>query len=203
MRPYRAKSFRLCWHTTGVETPPIDRTSGSPSTIAMTERKCLPTSTWHDILTQDDFPSINPYVRWIWTPLGCLGLTSVAAGLCGWILHPQGLVVFVGILSVICFVVAWPWLGLRGVHSSITFDRDRAREGDNVQFGYHQPGGTRRYSARFDRGERPPRGTPSGVLRRGKGASRCFADVVDTLDLGGRSRASSPVHPTRVEGGAR
>ncbi|SIO59969.1 Uncharacterized conserved protein, DUF58 family, contains vWF domain [Singulisphaera sp. GP187] len=101
--------------------------------IAWTGLGGFSASKWNDFLTHDYFPSVNPYLRWMWTPLGCLGLTAVAAGLCGMILHPQGFVILIGILAVIGFGVAWPWLGLRGVHGSVGFDHKRVREGDQVQ----------------------------------------------------------------------
>ena len=46
-----------------------------------------------EILTRDFLPALAPYIRWLRTPLGSLGLAAVAAGLCGMFLHPQGFVV--------------------------------------------------------------------------------------------------------------
>jgi uncharacterized protein (DUF58 family) len=130
----RVKPFGLWGRTFGAGTPTPDRSIDSRGMLAGTDpRDPSYSSKWNDILTHDYFPGVNPYIRWMWTPLGSLTLTALAAGLCGMILHPRGFVILVGILSVIGLGVAWPWLGLRGVHGSIRFDRDRAREGDAVE----------------------------------------------------------------------
>jgi uncharacterized protein (DUF58 family) len=65
-------------------------------------------------------------------PLGTLGLAAVASGLCGLFLHPQGFVVFIGLLVVAGVGVAWPWLSVRGLSGSLDFDRTRSREGETV-----------------------------------------------------------------------
>ncbi|AGA26468.1 DUF58 domain-containing protein [Singulisphaera acidiphila] len=116
-----------------MSTPSLHHSIGAIPLIVRSEpNEAEFTSKWNDLLTHDYFPSVNPYIRWMWTPLGTLGLSAVAAGLCGMILHPRGFVILVGILSVIGLGVAWPWLGLRGLHGTLNFDRDRAREGEAV-----------------------------------------------------------------------
>ena len=111
----------------------LDRSLGTIPILPRSEpNEAGSTSKWGDLLTHDYFPGVNPYIRWMWTPLGTLGLTAVAAGLCGMILHPRGFVILVGILSVIGLGVVWPWLGLRGLHGTLSFDRDRVREGEAV-----------------------------------------------------------------------
>ncbi len=85
-----------------------------------------------EILNRDFLPGLAPYVRWLRTPLGSLGLAAVASGLCGMFLHPQGFVVFFGILVVTTLGLVWPWLSVRGLDGSLSFDRSRCREGESV-----------------------------------------------------------------------
>ena len=110
-------------------------------------------------LTRDVLPALAPYVRWLKTPLGSLGSAAVASALCGLFLHPQGFVVFFGLLVVMALGVAWPWVSLRGLSGSLKFDRTRGREGEpvtawitvrnrmpwgvwgvSIKGGFHQPG---------------------------------------------------------------
>ena len=86
-----------------------------------------------EVLTREYFPGLAPYIRWLRTPLGALSLAAVAAGLCGMFLHPQGFVVFFGVLAVMTLGLAWPWLSVRGLEGSLGFDRLRCREGESVQ----------------------------------------------------------------------
>jgi uncharacterized protein (DUF58 family) len=85
-----------------------------------------------DILSRDFLPGMAPYLRWIRTPLGSLGLAALASGLCGMFLHAQGFVVSMGILVVTGLGLIWPWLIVRGLNGSLSFDRRRCREGESV-----------------------------------------------------------------------
>ena len=86
-----------------------------------------------EVLTREHFPGLAPYIRRLRTPLGALSLAAVAAGLCGMFLHPQGFVVFFGVLAVMTLGLAWPWLGVCGLEGSLGFDRRRCREGETVK----------------------------------------------------------------------
>jgi uncharacterized protein (DUF58 family) len=86
------------------------------------------------LATYDVFPHFSARVRRaFYNPLGILLLASLAALLCGLFLHPQGFVLAGGALAVIVLGIAWPWLSLRGLRGSISFDRARASEGDLVE----------------------------------------------------------------------
>ena len=85
-----------------------------------------------EILTRVLFPGLERFRRWMRTPLGSLGLAAAAAALCGLFLHPQGFVVFFGIVVVTTLGLIWPWLSVRGLDGSLTFDRLRCREGEAV-----------------------------------------------------------------------
>jgi uncharacterized protein (DUF58 family) len=73
-----------------------------------------------------------PYIRGVRTPLGCLGLTGVASGLCGLFLHPQGFSVSITLFLITGCGIVWPWIIVRGLSGTISFDRLRCREGDEV-----------------------------------------------------------------------
>ena len=83
-------------------------------------------------LTHDRFPGMIPYLRWARTPLGSLGLAMVASGLCGMFLHPQGFVVSFGVMVVMILGLIWPWLIVRGLSGTLSFDRSRCHEGESV-----------------------------------------------------------------------
>jgi uncharacterized protein (DUF58 family) len=84
------------------------------------------------ILTRDYAPRLEPAIRWMWTPLGTLGMAAIASFLCGLVLHPRGFVIFFGLLAVIGLGVVWPWLSVRGLSGTLSFDRERVREGETV-----------------------------------------------------------------------
>jgi uncharacterized protein (DUF58 family) len=59
-------------------------------------------------------------------------LAACTSGLCGLFLHPQGFVVFFGVLVVTALGLGWPWVSVRGLSGSLSFDRARCREGEKV-----------------------------------------------------------------------
>ncbi len=83
-------------------------------------------------LTRDYLPAVNPYIRWIWTPLGSLSLATVASALCGLVLHPQVFLIVFGLLTVLGIGTVCPWLAVRGLAGSLGLEKDRVREGDAV-----------------------------------------------------------------------
>jgi uncharacterized protein (DUF58 family) len=85
------------------------------------------------LATYDVFPEFGAKVRrLLYNPLGVLILAALAALLCGLFLQAQGFVLLGGVLAVVVLGVAWPWLSLRGMHGTISFERSRAREGEKV-----------------------------------------------------------------------
>lgn len=70
--------------------------------------------------------------RLFYNPLGVLILAGSTALLCGIFLHTQGFILFGSAVVVVALGIAWPWLTLRGLLSSISFERARAVEGEQV-----------------------------------------------------------------------
>jgi uncharacterized protein (DUF58 family) len=86
------------------------------------------------LATYDVFPAFSAKVRrLLYNPLGVLILAALTALLCGVFLHPQGFILFGGVLAVLLLGIAWPWLSLRGIHGTISFERSRVSEGDRVE----------------------------------------------------------------------
>jgi uncharacterized protein (DUF58 family) len=86
------------------------------------------------LATYEVLPEFSARVRrFVYNPPGVLALTGLAGLLCGIFLHPQGLVLFGGVLGVALLGIFWPWLSLRGVHGTISFAQSRATEGDQVE----------------------------------------------------------------------
>lgn len=85
-----------------------------------------------DFLTHDHASRLDPYVKWVRNPAAVLVLAATGSILCGLFLHPQGFVLALGIAAVLTVGVVWPWVGLRGLTGSLTFEKARVREGDDV-----------------------------------------------------------------------
>jgi uncharacterized protein (DUF58 family) len=85
-------------------------------------------------VTYDIFPTFSAKVRrLLYNPLGILVLAAFAALLCGAFLHAQGFILFGSVVVVIALGVSWPWLSLRGLRGSISFEKARAVEGERVE----------------------------------------------------------------------
>lgn len=83
------------------------------------------------LLTHDFFPGFSEKSRrFLYNPLGVLLLAAASSLLCGIFLHAQGFVLCGGTLSVVVLGIVWPWLSLRGLSATLSFDRPRATEGD-------------------------------------------------------------------------
>lgn len=86
------------------------------------------------IATYDFAPQLSARVRrYLYHPLGVLLLAGLVSLACGLFLHAQGFVLCGGVVVVSALGVMWPWLSLRGLSGTITFDRDRLTEGEEVQ----------------------------------------------------------------------
>ena len=86
------------------------------------------------LATYDTFPDLSTQVRrFVYHPLGILGAHGCTALLCGLFIHPQGFVLCAGVLSVMALGITWPWLSLRGLYGSISFDRSRGSEGEPIE----------------------------------------------------------------------
>jgi uncharacterized protein (DUF58 family) len=85
-----------------------------------------------NLFNHDFCPGANRYVYWLKQPIGWFVLAATAALTIGVSVAPQALVVCAAITAVVVLGVAWPWIGLRGISCSLSFDRHRATEGSPV-----------------------------------------------------------------------
>ena len=90
---------------------------------------------WMQILGRIDvFPEFSRKVRaLLYNPLGVLICTALVALLCGFFLHWQCFVLFGSVLAVIVLGSAWPFLTLRMIRGTLSFEQRRATEGERVQ----------------------------------------------------------------------
>lgn len=203
MKSNRSNTFRFLSSVNDRLVPTDVRPVGNRITIAKSGLVLFRTSHWTTILTHDYFPGVNPYIRWIWTPLGTLGLTATAAALCGMILHPQGFVVLVGILSVLAFGLGFPWLSLRGVHGSLSFGRERAREGEpvpvKVSLTNRLPWSA--WGLTIEGGFTPNDSVETQASAAGLALLRGWRTTRLTLALVPPCRGDYPIHPSRIATG--
>jgi uncharacterized protein (DUF58 family) len=157
-----------------------------------------------DLLTRDYPSRLDPYVKWVRNPPAVLGLAAIGSILCGLFLHPQGFVLALGIVAVLILGVAWPWVSLRGLGGSLTFEKARAREGDDV-------------AVRLEVRNRCPWGVWGLVVRGGlsdavdpntNGASGVglshiagWCKVVESVTFTPRRRGAYPLSPPRIASG--
>jgi uncharacterized protein (DUF58 family) len=86
------------------------------------------------LATVDVFPDFSKKARaLLYNPLGVLICTALVAFLCGFFLHWQCFLLFGSVLSVIVLGSVWPFLTLRMIRGTISFERRRATEGERVQ----------------------------------------------------------------------
>jgi uncharacterized protein (DUF58 family) len=86
-----------------------------------------------DFLNHDFCPWANRYVYWLKQPVGWFALGAAAALMIGISVAPQALIVCAALVAVALIGVAWPWIGMRGISCSLSFDRRRATEGSAVR----------------------------------------------------------------------
>ena len=88
----------------------------------------------YTIACHDFFPALSSRVRrYFYNPLGILILAAVVSLLCGFFLQSQGYVLCGGVLSVIALGLVWPWLTIRGLTGTLSFEQSRASEGESVE----------------------------------------------------------------------
>ena len=76
---------------------------------------------------------LERYMNWLRSPLAILVQAMIASNLCGLFLHPQGFLLAFGLGALMAVGVVWPWLSLRGLTGSLSFEKRRAREGETRQ----------------------------------------------------------------------
>ncbi|RUL81321.1 DUF58 domain-containing protein [Tautonia sociabilis] len=110
---------------------------------------------------------LDPIVR---HPLAVIGAATIAAVLCGLVLHPRCLALASGLATVMALGVAWPWISLRGLRGMLSFAPARGREGEPIaarlEFHNRAPWGAWGLTIRF--GDESVGGSaPTGVAHVG------------------------------------
>jgi len=94
----------------------------------------LASYSWRALTTFDVFPDFSARVRrLLYNPFGVLLFADLASLLCGLFLYSHVLMISAGITTVIGLGILWPWMTLRGLQGSLSFDRLRANEGEAVE----------------------------------------------------------------------
>ena len=86
-----------------------------------------------DVLSSDYSVRFERHLTWLRNPLAAVALAMVASFLCGVFLHPQGFVLAFGLATLLGVGLAWPWLSVRGLSGSLSFEKTRTREGQPVK----------------------------------------------------------------------
>ena len=91
----------------------------------------------HSVLNYDFCPTANKWVYWMKNPIWLMLATILASVLCGIFVNPYVFLFTAVLVAVVTLGIAWPWLGLRGVHCRIEFEKPRIREGEPVSVKLH------------------------------------------------------------------
>ena len=73
------------------------------------------------------------FARFMGSKLAILAVAAVAAALCGFVAHRNGLFVCGAVLLVLAIGVAWPWICIKQIRASLEFTIDRGRIGETVE----------------------------------------------------------------------
>lgn len=85
-----------------------------------------------NIFSRDYSIKAARFIGWLRHPLPILLLAAVAAALCGLYLHPRAFAPVAGLSATLAAGIAWPWLSVRGLSGTLSFDGSRPREGEPV-----------------------------------------------------------------------
>ena len=86
-----------------------------------------------DSLTREYCPEYDHYLKWARNPLVVLILATFVSALCGLALHSQGFLLSIGLGATLTAGVIWPWLSLRGLRGTLSFEKARSREGETIR----------------------------------------------------------------------
>ena len=84
------------------------------------------------VLARDYCINLEHRLKWLRSPVTILAQAMIASVLCGLFVHPQGFLLAFALGAVLTVGVVWPWLSLRGVTGTLTFENARTREGEPV-----------------------------------------------------------------------
>ena len=85
------------------------------------------------LLNHDFCPDANRFLYWMKKPLAILLLAMFVALACALLLNPQAYAAVGSLTVVIALGLVWPSVALRGLSSSLEWERGRCREGETVR----------------------------------------------------------------------
>ena len=85
------------------------------------------------ISRQDVQSTLFAAFDWMRTRIGILLATALAAALCGLFVHERGYVLVCAVLPALLVGSIWPWLSLRPLSATLSFERPRIGEGQTVK----------------------------------------------------------------------
>jgi len=85
------------------------------------------------LLSHDFCPDANRFVYWLKKPLSVLVIALFVALACALLLNPQAFAAVGGLAVIVALGLVWPPIALRGLSSSLEWERARCREGETVR----------------------------------------------------------------------
>lgn len=82
------------------------------------------------LFNHDFCPQANRWVYWMKNPIWGLVLATGISAICGYIVNPQCYLITLALAIVIVLGIVWPWIAVRGIDCSISFDQKRVRENE-------------------------------------------------------------------------
>ncbi|MGF1582565.1 MAG: DUF58 domain-containing protein [Gemmataceae bacterium] len=84
------------------------------------------------LLTHNYCPEFDKSIVWLRHPVTVLITAAIVAALVGYTLHPNGFVLFAGIITILVLGLAWPLVSVMGLSGVVSFETLRVHEGEDV-----------------------------------------------------------------------
>ncbi len=84
------------------------------------------------LLTHNHCPQFDKSISWLRHPVSVLVAAAVVTAVVGYSVHPNGFVLFAGIVSILVLGLVWPWMSVLGLRGVVAFESLRVCEGEEV-----------------------------------------------------------------------